>query len=146
MKTTAIAYLAGLVDGEGCITINCGKGTRYYGGTHYNLRLEIGMTHRETIEWVRDTFGLSMRPGAKGYKGTKQKFTVCANGPKALSLILMVSPYLITKSKHVEVAKEFQRCFADTIKGKRLTEQQLAERHRLHLVMKSLNLRKTRFH
>ena len=63
-----MAYLAGLFDGEGCITYKQrtehrkGKPKAY---KYWNIRIEINMTSRETIAFVMKTFkcgALDYRP------------------------------------------------------------------------------------
>ena len=52
-----MAYIAGLVDGEGCITITQrlehrkGKPKAY---KYWNIRIEVAMTHKETIEYLHE--------------------------------------------------------------------------------------------
>ena len=52
-KVTDLAYLAGIVDGEGCITITENmKGGRNY----YRLVLDITNTSYDLMQWLEDTF------------------------------------------------------------------------------------------
>tara|TARA_R100001594_G_scaffold54735_4_gene88295 strand:+ start:358 stop:636 length:279 start_codon:yes stop_codon:yes gene_type:complete len=50
------AYIAGLIDGEGCITYTQqlqhrkGKPRAY---KYWNIRIEVAMTHKETIEYLQ---------------------------------------------------------------------------------------------
>ena len=50
-----MAYIAGLVDGEGCIT--CTQRLEHRKGKpraykYWNIRIEVAMTHKETIEYL----------------------------------------------------------------------------------------------
>lgn len=55
------AYIAGLFDGEGCVTCKQRKTKRKdRGGKIYNqwyIRCEISMTDRGVIEWIHRTLG-----------------------------------------------------------------------------------------
>ncbi len=61
MNATDAAYIAGLFDGEGCITCKKRKTKRKdRGGKVYNqwyIRCEMSMTDKEVIEWVHETLG-----------------------------------------------------------------------------------------
>ena len=61
MGTDTIAYIAGLFDGEGCVTCKQKKTKRKdRGGKIYNqwyIRCEIAMTDRHVIEWIHETLG-----------------------------------------------------------------------------------------
>lgn len=46
-----LAYLAGILDGEGCFSI--GKSSKGY----YNLRVDVVNTDRRLIEWLHVNFG-----------------------------------------------------------------------------------------
>jgi len=56
-----VAYIAGLFDGEGCVTCKQRKTKRKdRGGKVYNqwyIRCEIAMAEKEVIEWLHETLG-----------------------------------------------------------------------------------------
>src|SRR3990167_4649763 len=54
---TIYAYLAGIIDGEGCISIRKCKQGKYI---YFKPMIEVSMTHRPTIEFVAKTFGNSV--------------------------------------------------------------------------------------
>ena len=67
-------YLAGLFDGEGCVTYKKYLGSkrdsrpnRYY---CWRIQLEIVMTDKNAIQWCCDNFGgnLCLKPRKNGYK------------------------------------------------------------------------------
>ena len=59
--TDTIAYIAGLFDGEGCVSCKKVKTKRKdRGGKIYNqwyIRCEIAMTDKHVIEWIHQTLG-----------------------------------------------------------------------------------------
>ena len=61
MSTDTIAYIAGLFDGEGCVSCKKKKTKRKdRGGKIYNqwyIRCEIAMTDKHIIEWIHETLG-----------------------------------------------------------------------------------------
>ena len=61
MEISEAAYIAGLFDGEGCVTCKK-KPTKRADrkGKIYNqwyIRCEISMTDKEVISWIHETFG-----------------------------------------------------------------------------------------
>ena len=63
MNTNDAAYIAGLFDGEGCVTCKQVKRKRKDRGDKiYNqwyIRCEISMTDKAVIEWIHETLGLA---------------------------------------------------------------------------------------
>src|SRR5579859_1082903 len=54
-----IEYMAGLLDGEGCITISRSKTPPRYGQKtpRFDTRINIANTHLPTVLWAQTTFG-----------------------------------------------------------------------------------------
>ena len=61
MGTDTLAYIAGLFDGQGCVTCKQKKTKRKdRGGKMYNqwyIRCEITMTNKYVVEWIYETLG-----------------------------------------------------------------------------------------
>lgn len=89
--TNELGYLAGLVDGEGYLRVyDCGTVT-----------LMIGMTDRNTIEWIYNTFGgvIYLRKTGSG----KSFYVWRMNQGKDLFyLLLLLLPFLINKKEVVK--------------------------------------------
>lgn len=83
-----IAYLAGIVDGEGYLKME-------KSGT---IRLIIGMTDKKTIKWIYDTFGGSMNK-QKTAKGKLFYVWRMNQGKDLFYLLLLIIPFLKTKKK-----------------------------------------------
>lgn len=148
---TKIAYLAGLLDGEGHIGILKSRAYGPYKTTRYRLRVAIGMYCSSTIDWCVENFGGSKyeRKASLTSNGVMRKvsYDACWQGQKALTLLLQVQPYLITKQKHAQIGIQFQQhCTsqpsADT-NGYfvRLSEAELETREHFYLQLKELNAR-----
>ena len=76
MKTEAdIAYIAGLFDGEGCITYKQYMRKRPHNKKAYptwSIRMEMAMTDESVLRWVHEVLGV----GTVGEKRYKTKYTV----------------------------------------------------------------------
>ena len=119
MKDTDIAYLAGVIDGEGCIMINRFATDRSMIGYQYRIIVEITMCDYHTIKYLADAFA---RPIEK--RVIRSGKTACKiiwrNGPAA-ALLETILPYLRGKKAQAVACLEFQkltpgrgRCYKQT--------------------------------
>jgi hypothetical protein len=81
-----VAYLAGLVDGEGYFQFR----------KDGQIRLRIGMTDKAAIFWIKDNFGGSVIE-QKTAKGRPFYVWHMNQGASLVYLILLLIPFLITK-------------------------------------------------
>ena len=138
-----IAYLAGLIDGEGCIYIGHTKQGKYGNGYQWHSMLKITSCDEELIIWLENTFG-----GSKDsrYRWTsKQKFTRPvynwqATGPMLDYILPLVKPYLIIKKKQCDVMLRY-RLTSKNIGSKRLPEEIIQQRLILLNEIRNLNSR-----
>jgi hypothetical protein len=112
---TELAYIAALIDGEGCIYvekfIERRKG-KYTGKYSYTLRLKISMTCFKTLNWMKNVISKSYKcylSDAKPRGNPKWKdiyaFTLStAIIPEFCKEIL---PYMITKKERCKLAIEY---------------------------------------
>ena len=106
MKKTEIAYMAGLVDGEGCLYVGLDK-RRKSGG--HAPRLQIRMTHQPTIAWLASKWQVVVKK-EKRKAPWRPTFKVMLTGQKALNLVQQILPYLITKRAEAEEFVRFPIC------------------------------------
>ena len=99
-------YLAGLFDGEGCVTysnkpvLRKGKKKAY---PTWNIRLEVNMTHKETIQYLLDTFGCGhMNFRAKLPHQTMDQWRWRCSHRDALHCAKRMFPHSITKKQKLE--------------------------------------------
>lgn len=140
-----IAYLAGLIDGEGCLYIGHVKQGKYGNGLQWHSMLKITSCDEELIIWLENIFG-----GSKDsrYRWTsKKKFTRPvynwqATGPMLDYILPLVKPYLIIKKKQCDVMISY-RLTCKNIGSKRLPPEITDRRLQLLSDMRNLN---SRFH
>lgn len=90
----ALVYLAGIVDGEGCLyTFSklSGKGVRYK--TH---RIIVTNTSKELVDWIANNFGGYIY-AVKRAGGHRQAYQWILDGPRTLMLVSELLPYSIIK-------------------------------------------------
>ena len=121
-------YLAGLIDGEGCITITDSKSTS--GKPNYALRLLLGNTHEGIMHWYAEVTSGVLKFRDKSSKGKGANWwEVRLSSNHAAHIIEIIAPYLKIKRAQAEVALEFQRrAKSSGGRGQDITEAQIAER------------------
>lgn len=99
----SLEYLAGLVDGEGCIRLhpsNKGKYRKYY------PRLQVTNTYKPILDMLVDHYGGAIHTDSFGPRkpNWKVKHDWRISGDKARDLLNQLLPYLIIKKdKAIEV-------------------------------------------
>lgn len=102
MKKTDIAWAAGMFDGEGCVRIRRQLNSDLR-NPHHSLVVDMTNTHRETVERFTSIMGVGTiyeykKKGSYSYRATSQK---------ALKVLTLLLPYLVTKREQAEVAIKF---------------------------------------
>ena len=106
--TDTIAYIAGLFDGEGCVTCKRKPTKRKdRGGKIYNqwyIRCEIAMTDRAVIEWIHEVLGFGWC-GEKRYNNKpkyKKQWRWCCGYRDALLFAKIIWPHIQVKLHQIE--------------------------------------------
>lgn len=130
MKKTDLAYVAGIIDGEGHIGLHCRNDRKL----RYRLRVSVSNTNEWLIQWLHFNFeGYVYEVIMKNPKWKKQwKWSLSSN--MAMEFLKLVYPYLRIKKPQAEIAIEFQSQRRGS--GHHLTDEQraVAEAHRLLMV------------
>lgn len=139
IKKADIYYLAGLFDGEGCVTL--GKANNNYTPT-YHLNVNIVNTNEALIRWVHSVVGKGgVSQKTRENDHWKDCFTWKVNGEHAVEFIKRIYPYLKVKKAQAEIAIKY----GETIKLKglrmRLTDQEREGRRILFLKLRKINHR-----
>lgn len=133
-KEEDIIYLAGFLDGEGCISLTR-KAKKYI-----VPKVVIANTNIEVLKWIQEKFGgyftirkkLTERRRAVGYLEFQYR--------KALNLIKLIYPYLIVKKKQADIYFEYQKTIMELKDGtKNGLSHRTQEREELKNRMHNLN-------
>ena len=134
MKTTDLAYVAGIVDGEGCIMLYLNKSKKY---TSYRIKVSVSNTQEWICQWLKLAFGGCV--SCEYYKSPTRKplwqWIVVSN--KALDFLKLIHPYLRLKKPQAEIAIKFQ----EARRGHHATEGERAIAEAEMIIMHSLNKR-----
>lgn len=107
MIDTEIAWLAGIFDGEGCITISRQKpGKDGRKNWSYRLYLKVTMGHELTINRIFALTGIGTVTIQKS-KHHNQAWTWWAASREALNVLDQLRPYLVTKALEADLAFEW---------------------------------------
>lgn len=140
-----LAYLAGIIDGEGCFYFGQVKQGRYGNGTQWHCKIAITSTDKRLTDWLNNLFG-----GCKEqrYRYTSKKTYVRpiyrwdATGELMDYLLSVILPYLVIKREQCLTMIEIRKTYAN-IGSKRLPDHIVQRRFELLNIMRNLN---SRFH
>jgi hypothetical protein len=124
-------YLAGFVDGEGCISI-----IRYGAGRVHYLRLSVTQLDRRPLDLLRQEYGGSVY--RKVRPGRRDIFEWVVADSTALSALEDLLPHLIVKRDQAVLGIEFQRKKGTRPRRTPLTDVELVERDQAYLDMRAL--------
>ena len=128
------AYLAGIIDGEGSISIEI-QGTKNRKTDYYTVRLIVINTDLRLLEWIESNYGGSIKSRTK-YINRKQCYNWVLFSFNAANLLKNCLPYLIVKKQRAEILIEFMNSKLDSyFISKKVQEK----RRELYALCKSLN-------
>lgn len=140
MNNTLLAWVAGIFDGEGSLTI---KRSNRSGTVHYQLWVTVGMSDRpeneKALKILQKAFGGNIsRIKPKGNRIGAVAWTVVSN--QALECLKKVIPYLVIKKKQAELLIEFQsNCISRT--GPKKDPEKLARQEDYFYRLRNMNIK-----
>ncbi|MBA7584102.1 hypothetical protein ES708_26055 [subsurface metagenome] len=152
-SNTDIAYLAGLVDGEGSIVVHRtrpqknrqrGNGKFYSDKTpRFVVDIAVSMTDKNTIYWIKSLFGGCVYKRADN-RQERYRDLYCwqIRANKAIAVMKLLLPYLRTKKYQAILCTTFQEKLIlkrNKIWGKQITEKQLDKRESFYRTNKAMN-------
>ena len=107
MKISDIAYIAGLFDGEGCVSYKQYNRQREHNKKPYptwQIRVEIAMTDKAVIEWLHETLGFGWSAEKKYHTKPKYKrqWRWCCGYRDALIFAKLLWPFAQVKLHKLE--------------------------------------------
>lgn len=107
------AYIAGLIDGEGCITSSQPR------NNSAPLSIKITMVHRPTIEWLDEKVGGNLMYHRTNQKPARASWCLELKGARTFFLLKRLFPYLHTKQEEADIALELgESLFTPLVRGK----------------------------
>jgi len=152
----ALAYCAGLIDGEGCISIqkkyeirhnNLGnnqyeKGQKPRKDTwspNYGLFVIVVQKDKKIIDWLYGNFGgsVSIVKNKKSFNSHSEYYRWVISSKGALKLLKGIKPYLILKKEQALIGIELQKNLK-ILGRKKILKQSLTKREKLYQKLKSI--------
>ncbi len=131
-----LAYLAGIVDGEGSIGIEHLSPTKGRKKDYYVCRLTVVNTAEEIMQLLKFFLGGTYQ-ARKLIPGRKKCFRWHIFGEGLERALLRLEPYLILKQHQCRVVLTYRKTVGKT--GWNVTDEVLAKRKELWLFCKELN-------
>lgn len=107
LSTEELAYIAGLFDGEGTVTISSYRASRYGGTQRRILMVMLSSTDRSIIDCLRETFDGSLTI-TKAHNNNKEIYRWTLSARMAADFLYIVLPYLRIKREHAILGLEWQ--------------------------------------
>jgi hypothetical protein len=113
MSETEYAWVAGIIDGEGCIIIKKTKPSLNVINKSicHSVQVRVHMTHKPTLDKIEEIFPRKRKYVYKcKYKQNRhrQSWSLVYSGKDAYELLDKISPYIVTKAEEVKLALKFR--------------------------------------
>lgn len=141
-----IAYLAGIIDGEGCFFI--GKLPKKEGDgyvtEHYRGVLKIDNTDARLLDWIDNVFSGTASARCRSTSKelfTRPIYTWTASGDRLLDLCEQILPYLVIKKEQCEIMIRFRKTYTAKLGSNKLPPEALSARQACLEEIRKLNSR-----
>jgi len=136
-RATDLAYLAGIMDGEGSINTQHVAKHKYT----FIVRIQVSMCDIGAIALLSQLFGGKIITRAKRSKGGRQVFQWALNSKNAANVLELLLPYLIVKRERALNAIALAKMSYGRGGGRyrQLSNTEIAERFRLANAIQSEN-------
>ena len=142
MKKTDLAYMAGIIDGEGYISLARRNSKRNKSGIRYDIQVGVTNTNKWLLETFRFAFGGSISKKKKGYEKSLPSSQDCFNwqvgNKQALIVVRTLLPYLRLKRPQAELAIEFCVTLSESYRSGGVPQEIMVIREAQHILMKKL--------
>lgn len=137
MRKADLAYVAGIIDGEGTICIHQDKAKS--GKVYLQLRVDVTNTNEWLIQWLKFALGghTDVSRRAKIGKNWKPSWRWSVSANQASAFLKLIYPYLRLKKPQAELAIKFQE--GRKGRGHFLTDSERAINEAQRILMSSLN-------
>jgi len=97
MDRHELAYLAGIIDGEGCISLGVRK------LIYVTPTIQVTNTDKRLTDWLQSCLGGNVYVGRETRPTRKQPYLWSVAGAKAREIIKAVRPYLMLKVEQADI-------------------------------------------
>ena len=145
-KETDLAYMAGIVDGEGCFWIGKipKKDGDGYVTEHYRGILKIDNTDKRLLDWIDIVFSGTASARCRSTSSRKferEVFTWTATGDRLLDMCELLLPYLVIKKEQCEIMIKFRKTYTANLGSNKLSPEAITARQECLESIRKLNSR-----
>ncbi len=143
MKKTDLAYIAGLFDGEGCVSFSTSK-YKPRGTVSHQILVTLGNTEEYPIQWLHLCYGGSIyvRKPPKQFPRAKTLYVWRLLCQEACNFLKDIEPYLIIKKPQATIAIKYGESLrVGGYKGHPKTEGERAVDEAYKIMISNLNKR-----
>jgi len=141
-----LAYMAGIVDGEGCFFIGkipkkSGDG---YVSEHFRGVLKVDNTDKRLCDWIDSVFSGTSSARTRSTSSRKYEreiFTWIATGDRLLDLCEQILQYLVIKKEHCKTMIKFRKSYTNKLGSNKLSHETIAVRQECLEASRKLNSR-----
>jgi hypothetical protein len=137
MNSNQLAYIAGIIDGEGCITILKSK-KKHCVSYGYSPSVFVVMTSEPVITWLAETIGSGFITTSRPRPDNRRNYRYNLTGSKAIQLVKDIYPYLVEKKAQAETICMIEPYIMG--KGTRPTQAELDAKEHIYQGLKALHL------
>lgn len=116
MKKTDIAYIAGLIDGEGYIGIKKATARKDCQNPLYHARIQIRMVDEEAIKFIAETLGGNYYKEKPSVAKRRPLYCFQSSDKSAETILETILPYLRVKKASAETVLEYRKLQNDSKK------------------------------
>lgn len=109
MKKSDKAYLAGIIDGEGCIAISRNMRKDRPSPAYYEARISLGMTAKNVIDWACHITDLGTTYVTTTPLKRKKQWLWRVSNQRAITIAKLLLPFLKVKQKQARLLVLFQK-------------------------------------
>jgi len=143
MEDVKIGYLAGIIDGEGCVYVNRRKASGRRKTPGYSVKVVVSITSYPLVQWFIDNANLTSICHNQPKGNRKEKWVCTWNNSKAEHLLNAVLPYLVIKKQQAILGLELLNHLRTTPiqRGKPIADEFIQYRESIKQQISKLNFR-----
>lgn len=143
MKEIEIGYLAGIIDGEGCVYVNRRKASGRRKTPGYSVKVVVSITAYSLVEWFITHAELTSICNFQPKGNRKEKWVCTWNNSKAEWILNTVLPHLVIKKRQAILGLELLTHLRTTPieRGKAISDSVVEYRESIKQQLSELNFR-----